>query len=166
MNVHCRTLPGISSYLTCQSKFRDTFPDSPVPNKCTVSRLVNRFRNTGSVQDENRSDRPSVFSDDSLVDIRQTLLRSPRKSLRKLSLHSGLSNGSAHKANGTRVRNGLRDFSITLCIQREDGNCNVWQNAGKPSTFDAVYPRKPKFSVDSSHDYKLTQNMRKLLKWK
>jgi hypothetical protein len=38
------------SYLTCQNEFRDTFPDSPVPNKSIVSRLVNRFRDTGSVQ--------------------------------------------------------------------------------------------------------------------
>jgi hypothetical protein len=50
------------SYLTCQNEFRDTFPDSPVPNKSTVSRLVNRFRDTGSVQDINRSGRP--LSDD------------------------------------------------------------------------------------------------------
>jgi hypothetical protein len=37
------------SYLTCQNEFRDTFPDSPVPNKSTISRLVNRFRNTGTL---------------------------------------------------------------------------------------------------------------------
>jgi hypothetical protein len=84
--------------LTCQNLFRDIFPDSPVPNKSTVSRLVNRFRDTGSVQDRNRSGRPSVLSDDSSDDIRQTLLRSPRKSLRKLSVQSGLSYGSVHKA--------------------------------------------------------------------
>jgi hypothetical protein len=52
------------SYLTCQNEFRDTFPYSPVPNKSTISRLVNRFRDTGSVQDRNRSGRPSVLSDD------------------------------------------------------------------------------------------------------
>jgi hypothetical protein len=40
------------SYLTCQNEFRDTFPDFPVPNKSTISRLVNRFRDTGSVQDK------------------------------------------------------------------------------------------------------------------
>jgi hypothetical protein len=34
------------SYLTCQNEFSDTFPDSPVPNKSTISRLVNRFRDT------------------------------------------------------------------------------------------------------------------------
>jgi hypothetical protein len=37
------------SYLTCQNEFRDTYPDSPVPSKPTVSRLVNRFRDTGTL---------------------------------------------------------------------------------------------------------------------
>jgi hypothetical protein len=85
------------SYLTCQNDFRDTFPDSPVSNKLKISRLVNRFCDTGSVQDRNRSGRPPVLSDDSLDNIHQTLLCSPQKSLRKLSLQSGLSYGSAHK---------------------------------------------------------------------
>jgi hypothetical protein len=47
------------SYFTCQNEFRDTFPDSPVPNK-SISGLVKSFRDTGSVQDRNRS----VLSDD------------------------------------------------------------------------------------------------------
>jgi hypothetical protein len=38
-------------YLACQNEFRDTFTDS----------LVNRFRDTGSVQDRNRSGRPSTI---------------------------------------------------------------------------------------------------------
>jgi hypothetical protein len=50
------------------------FPILLCPNKSTISRLVNRFRDTGSVQDRKRSGRPSVFCDDSLDDIRQTLL--------------------------------------------------------------------------------------------
>jgi hypothetical protein len=58
---------------------------------------VNRFRDIGSVQDRIRPGRPSVFNDDSLDDVRQTLLSSPQKSLGKLSLQSGLSNGSEHK---------------------------------------------------------------------
>jgi hypothetical protein len=37
------------SDLTCQNEFRDTFPDSPVPNKSTISRLVNPFRDTGTL---------------------------------------------------------------------------------------------------------------------
>jgi hypothetical protein len=62
------------SYETCQNEFRDTFPNSPVSNKSTISRLVNRFRDTGSVQNRNRSGWPSVLWDDSSDDIRQTLL--------------------------------------------------------------------------------------------
>jgi hypothetical protein len=94
-SVHRRTLPGISFLLNLHS---NTFLDSPAPNKSTISRLVNRFRDTGSVQDRNRSGRPSALRDDSLDDIRHTLLRSPRKSLRKLSLQRGLSYGITHKA--------------------------------------------------------------------
>jgi hypothetical protein len=75
------------SYLTCQNEFTDTFPESPVLNKSTISRLVDRLSDTGSVQGRGRSGRPSS----------QILLLSPRKSLRKLSLQSGLSYGSAHK---------------------------------------------------------------------
>jgi hypothetical protein len=47
--------PVSRSYATCHSEFRDTFPDSPVLNKSTIVRLVNGFRNAGSVQDINRS---------------------------------------------------------------------------------------------------------------
>jgi hypothetical protein len=59
------------SYLTCQNEFRDTFSDSAVPNKSTISRLVNRFRDIGSARDRNRTGRISVLSEDSLDDIRQ-----------------------------------------------------------------------------------------------
>jgi hypothetical protein len=103
------------SSLTCQNEFRDTFPDSPVPNESTVSHLVNSFRDTGSVQDRNRSGRPSVSSDDTLDDIRQTSFHSPRKSLRKLSLQSGLSYGIVHEANRTCIRNSFMTFR-SLCI--------------------------------------------------
>jgi hypothetical protein len=37
------------SFVTCQNEFRDTFPDSPQPNKSTLSRLVNRIRYTGTL---------------------------------------------------------------------------------------------------------------------
>jgi hypothetical protein len=32
------------SYLNCQNEFRDTFPDSPEPNKSTIRHLVYRLR--------------------------------------------------------------------------------------------------------------------------
>jgi hypothetical protein len=85
-----------------------------VPDKSTISRLVNRFNDTGSVLERNRSGRPSVLSDDGLDGIRQTLLRSPRKSLRKLSLQSGLSYGSLHKA--TKI---LKLHPYPVCAMHE-----------------------------------------------
>jgi hypothetical protein len=89
-SVHCRTIPGI--LFNFQNELCDTFPDSPMPNKSTC------FCDTGSVQDRNCSGRPSVLSNGSLDDIHHTLVHSPRTSLRKLYLQSGLSYGSVHKA--------------------------------------------------------------------
>jgi transposase len=57
------------SYETYQNDFKDTFSDSFVTNKSTISRLVNRFHDTRSVQDRNRSGRPSVLSDDMLASL-------------------------------------------------------------------------------------------------
>jgi transposase len=69
-----------------------------VPNKYTVQRLVERFRETGSNGEKRRSGRPSVLSNDSLEDIWVRLLQSPRKSLRKLSQQIGVTYGSVQRA--------------------------------------------------------------------
>jgi transposase len=88
-----------------------------MPNKSTV-RLVERFRETGSIGEKRRSGRPSVLSNDSLEDIRAHLLQSPRKSLNKLSQQTGMTYGSVQKATKclklhpyrVRLPHGLRDF--------------------------------------------------------
>lgn len=73
--AHAREIKGLQlSILLCK-------------NKSTVSRVVNRFPETGSVQDRNRPGRLSVVSDETA----RNLFCSPRKSLRKLPVHSGLS---------------------------------------------------------------------------
>lgn len=86
------------SFLRCQEDFTVAFPETKVPNKSTISRIVARFRKTGSVNDCLRSGRPSVLSDDSLENIRASLLRSPRKSIRKLCQQTGMSYGSVRRA--------------------------------------------------------------------
>jgi hypothetical protein len=62
------------SYFTWQNGTRDTLPDSLVPNKLTVSHLVNRFHVTKCVQDRKCSGGPSVLMHASLnaVDISKT----------------------------------------------------------------------------------------------
>jgi hypothetical protein len=110
------------SYGECQNAFRHFFPDSVVPNKSTIQRLVECFRETGSIGDNRRYCRPSVLSNDSLEDIRARLLQSPRRSLRNLSQQTGMTCGSVQRATKrlklhpyrVLLPHGLRDFWITL----------------------------------------------------
>jgi hypothetical protein len=81
-----------------QNVFRNSFPDSVVPNKSTIQRLVERLHETGSTGEKRRSGRPSVLSNDSLEDIRVRLLQSPRKLLIKLSQQTGMTYGSVQRA--------------------------------------------------------------------
>jgi hypothetical protein len=64
--------------------------DSVVPNKSTIQRLIECFRETRSNGKKCHSGRPSVRSNDSLGDIRACLLQSPKKSLTKLSQQTGM----------------------------------------------------------------------------
>jgi hypothetical protein len=91
------------SYAECQNAFRNSFPDSVVPNKSTTQCLVECFHETGRIGEKRRSGRPSVQSNDTLEDIRARLLQSPRKSLRKLSQQTGMTYGSVQRA--TKVSN-------------------------------------------------------------
>jgi hypothetical protein len=112
---------------TLKNAFRNYFPDSVVPNKSTIQRLVESFRETGRIGDKRRSCRPSVLSNDSLEDIRARLLQSPRRSLRKLPQQTGMTYGSVQRATQrlklhlyrVLLRHGLRDFWITLY------NCSI-----------------------------------------
>ena len=67
--------------VTC---LRDRFPD-------TVRKLVNRFRETGSVLDRKSQRTRHVLTEEKLDEIGQTLERSPRKSLSRLSQETGVS---------------------------------------------------------------------------
>jgi hypothetical protein len=82
----------------CQNAFRNSFPDSVVPNKSTIQRLVERFLETESIDEKRRSGRRPVLSNDSLEDIRARLLQSPKKSLRKLFQQTGMTCGSVQRA--------------------------------------------------------------------
>ena len=74
------------------------FPQSAVPNKSTISRLIDKFRDTGSVQGRKRPGRPSLLTAEVLDDVSQRLTHSPRKYLRKLSSQVGLSPATVFRA--------------------------------------------------------------------
>ena len=78
--------------------FRDRFPDIRPPHRDTVRKLVNRFRETGFVLDRKPQRTRHVLKEEKLDDIKQTLERSPRKSLSRLSQETGVSQFSAWKA--------------------------------------------------------------------
>jgi hypothetical protein len=67
-----------------QEKFAVKSPDTSVPHRNAVRRLIEKFRETGSVLEVERSGRPSKLNDEKLLDISDSVLRSPSKSLRKL----------------------------------------------------------------------------------
>jgi transposase len=105
------------SYAECQNAFRNYFPDSLVPNKSTIQRLVERFLETGSTGEKSRSSRLSVLSNDSLEDIRARLLQYPRKSLRKLSQQTGMTYGSVQRAT---KRFKLHPYRVQVCHELKD----------------------------------------------
>jgi transposase len=105
------------SYAECQNAFRNSFPDSVVPNTSTVHRLVERFCETGSIGEKRHSGRPSVLSNDSLEDIRACLLQSPRTSLRKLSQQTGMAYGSVQRAT-KRLK--LHRYRVHVCHELKE----------------------------------------------
>jgi transposase len=51
-----------------QDQFAKKFPDIPVPHRNAVRMLIEKFRETGSLLDAERSGRPSNFNDKKLMD--------------------------------------------------------------------------------------------------
>jgi transposase len=76
------------SYAGVADEFRQEYPDSAVPNNSTITRIINRFRECGSVSDRKRSGRPVMLTEAKLADVEKMLQRSPSKSLRRLSAQS------------------------------------------------------------------------------
>ena len=78
--------PSSHSFLTYKNEFRGDLADSAQPKTWTISRLINRFRDTRRTEDRKPAGRHSVLSEDNAHSTRLTLLRFPRNSPRKFSL--------------------------------------------------------------------------------
>ena len=91
--------------------FRDRFLNIRAPHRDRVRKLVNRFRETGSVLDRKPQRTRHVLTEEKLDEIGQTLERSPRKSLSRLSQKTGVSQFSAWKA--TKLLK-LKPYKITV----------------------------------------------------
>jgi transposase len=94
------------SYARVADEFRWMYLDSAVPNNSTTTRLIDRFRESGSVADRKRSGRPTILTEAKLADVEGMMQHSPSKNLRILSAQREISYGSAQKA----TRKFLREF--------------------------------------------------------
>jgi hypothetical protein len=80
------------------SKCIRKYPDSPAPTKSCVSKLLKKWRATGSVCDIKKELKKIVLTEEKVRDTEARLLISPRKSLRRLEEVTGVSLGSAFTA--------------------------------------------------------------------
>lgn len=87
-----------------KDKFSDKFPHTPVPHRNAVRKLIEKFRESGSVEDAERSGRPSKLSGHKLLSIVYSLLQNPSKSVRKLAQQHEIGVATAHKAVGQTMQ--------------------------------------------------------------
>jgi hypothetical protein len=91
-----------------QEQFAEKFLETPVP-------YHNAIRETDSVLDAERSGRPTKLNDKKLMNISDSMLRSPSKSLRKLAQEKYIGLVTAHKA----VREKLQIFQYKVTEVQE-----------------------------------------------
>jgi transposase len=76
-------------------QFAEKFPETPAPHRNAVRTLIEKVRETGSVLDAERR-RQSKLNDKQLMDISDSMLQSPSKSLRKLAQEEDIGFATAH----------------------------------------------------------------------
>jgi hypothetical protein len=81
-----------------QEQLAEKFPETPVPHRNAVRRLIDKFHETIAVPDSERCGRPSKLDDKKLIDICYSMLRSPSKSLCTLAQANYVVLAIAHKS--------------------------------------------------------------------
>lgn len=94
----CNTFLKYASWQICHRKFCKKYPDSKVPCKRTVYRIVEKFRKTGSVLDKKKVRKRFVLTEEKLHEIGAQIETCPGKSLHRLAVKSGVSKSSVHRA--------------------------------------------------------------------
>ncbi|XKL65621.1 hypothetical protein PGB90_009041 [Kerria lacca] len=86
------------SYGKTMRAFIAKFPDTPAPNKSTISRLLSRFCETGSVADREKKRMRTVLTTEKVEEIGTALQISPHSSLRRVAQQTGTSLKSTRRA--------------------------------------------------------------------
>ena len=98
-----------------RQQFAEKFSDKPVPHSNAVRNLVDEFRETGSVYGAKCCGRPAKLLEKKLLDISDSMLQSPLKSLRKLAQQHDIGLATAHKV----VRRQLKLFLYEIMAVQE-----------------------------------------------
>jgi transposase len=94
-----------NSYAEAKRILTQRFPHILPPHNSTISRLLEKFRVTGSVANNYKVPHtPSVITEEKLVEIQGDLLEDPRLSLRRLSQQCDIGYGTAQRT----VKNHLK----------------------------------------------------------
>jgi hypothetical protein len=102
------------SYAHCRQSFFEKFRRQ-APVKSAIAKMIKQFRVTGSLLDKNRNRQKSVLTPVKLQGIQTAIIRSPHKTLRKLSAETGASLGSVH----TAVRKMLKSYPYRMQVFHE-----------------------------------------------
>lgn len=112
-----------NSYRETIDAFVFKFPDTRAPNKSTISRILARFRETGSVADRQKRRKCTVLTPAKVEEIGNAFSTSPHCSLRRVSQQTGTSLKSTHRA--TKMLNlhpyrvsVLQELKVTDCRKR------------------------------------------------
>lgn len=77
--------------------FNQLYPDTPV-SQGAISQLIKKFRETGSIEDMQRTGRPkSATSEDKALDVLLTIQETPKVSTREVAENFGISHTSVHR---------------------------------------------------------------------
>jgi hypothetical protein len=98
-----------------QQRFQAQFPETKVPHRNAVRQLIQKFKKTSSMSDTTRSGRPSILTEQKVLDISDHMLQGPKTSITELSQQVCVSYGMAH----TVLKKNADDYALTklqLCM--------------------------------------------------
>lgn len=101
----------LKSIISVQRRFRETYPGQKAPDDKAIRRWFNQFRDTGSVLKGHSPGRPKT-SEDTVENIRQSCVRSPKKSLARRSLQLNLPKSTVYTVMRKRLR--LHAYKIQI----------------------------------------------------
>lgn len=124
-------------------RFIARFPDKQPPHRITVRNLLNKFLATGNVEDAPRSGRPAV-SEEKCLDIQDRILKSPSKSLRKMSQQVNVSVSTVHKI----LKHRLNFHPYRISVVSELKECDNQSRVNYSTWFQAFLAEEDESILD------------------